>query len=77
MEKIYRIQYLIPKNKNKNENFILLEINTEDWKEEDFEYNLNKELNNFNKINPIPIDCIITKKLKLIYDNNEYIWKEF
>ncbi len=76
MDKIYRIQYIIP-NSDNNEDYCLLEINTEEWTNENFEDNLNKELLEFNKNNPIPIEYIETKKLKLIYFNNEFIWMEY
>lgn len=79
MDKIYRIQYIIPNNDNNDNNgdYCLLEINTEEWTNENFEDNLNKELLEFNKNNPIPIEYIETKMLKLIYFNNEFIWMEY
>ncbi len=76
-KKIYSIKFIIPKDEE--EYYTLYEINTENWYPCEFNNNLIKELNEFNKNSPIPIQNIIYKLFVLIKEKNEVlelIWKE-
>ncbi len=74
-KKIYFIKFMIPIDNNNY--YELYEINCEDWFIDDYINKINEKINEFNKLNPIPLQNIDYKMLLLVKENNELIWKEY
>ncbi len=72
--KIYGIKFIIPKDDE--EYYTLYEIDCEDWCINEYNKNLKEKINDFNKINPIPLENIEYKLLILLKEKFEFYWKE-
>ncbi len=71
-KKIYSIKFIIPKDED--DYYTLLELNSENFCQNEYINKINENIIEFNKINPISLHNIDYKIIILINNNLEFVW---